>query len=421
MNNFAEMIEEHSYINSMRSSFLALSFVFLFVTIIIGLKKTASLKSSMNSLFHFPSFESQNFNSVSDDVNSKSPINSKESQSSRELIVSRDSLSSNASLNFEIHIDKNDSLNSEKKNARPSFDSKSDDGLYRFPSNIILVTSVTETDEIYSISDTCAKMINRKPSDLICRKFSKIFPIKTIDCNFEIREHNGKTFISKTILIGNISKTVLIEAIKSENKNKTTNVLQKLINFMPNYFAKKFSEEFVNFFNFNHCFLIFVRIDSNAPQIENFFTIINRLDQTFYNIDFIRSNGSVLTFVCNVKDQLEIVLFLRDLIVSCEESCKKKMENFALKSVYIDLIEELNLGVVEGDIEPEVVFDENQFFEMEKITYFVDKHFVDFSDESIKILNTIAIYCSQKKNVNDKLIHSVSFRLFSSDEILKNM
>ena len=300
-----------------------------------------------------------------------------------------------------------------ESSADPSKSTSLSNKIKKIPSNVIIVTSVTETDEIYSLSDTCIQIINKYPSELICKKMSRIFPVSKKTDEFEIREHNGRTFISKTKIIGKLTKTVLFESLKYEPKNKTTNTIQKLINFMPFYFVKPFSEEFVNYFHFDENILIFIRINPKVTQIENFFTIINRLDQSFYDIDFIRSNGSVLTFICKQHDALEIVLFLRDLITSSEESCKRQMNNFALKSIYICSIDELNIEIIEGDIEPEINFEEKEFYDLETCIYYVDDNAIGCSEYVFSLLCSIGNY---QKVVSRNNICMIQFQNFK-DEI----
>lgn len=404
-------------------SFIGLVFLFSVIYIVNGYFVTKSFSKGLNSLFHYPSFESSNIRNSQNSINNiiDENINSKGDQNNDNSVKDeQNNINSKDEQNFNNNSNGGVDKNNDHVIINIDVPLTNDEKISRFPANVIIITSVTETDEIYSISDTCLQIINKKSSEMICRKLSRMFPIVKTSDGFDIRDHNGKTFISKSITIGKLSKTALIEASKVEAKNKTTNVFQKLINFMPNYFAKTFSEEFVNFFHFNKCVLIFVRIEPNAPQIENFFTIINRLDQTFFNIDFIRSNGSVLTLLYNGMDDLEILLFLRDLITSSEESCKRQMKNLALKSVYIDLIDELNVDILEGDIEPEIHFEEKQFLDSEIMTYLVAEHSIGISDNAIYLINNISKFTKQMKTLFEKTINIIPFSVFS-DEIIKNM
>lgn len=412
-----KLFEVRGFINY--SNYLSAGPPFIVLVVLIsaifitnGVFQTKLLSKGLNSLFHFPSFENNN---IQPNSNKTSNMNKNDDEN-----INSANVSINVDLNIDVNSKEGDNNNSSAiiNVAAPSL--KENEKNPRFPTNVIIITSVTETDEIYSISDTCHQIINKKSSEMICKKFSRLFPIVKTSDGFEIRDYNGKAFISKSITIGKISKTALIEASKVEAKNKTTNVIQKLINFMPNYFAKTFSEEFVNFFHFEKSILIFIRIDPNAPQIDNFFTIINRLDQTFYNIDFVRSNGSVLTCICNNPDDLEIILFLRDLITSSEESCKKQMKNLALRSIYIDQIDELNIDIIEGDIEPEVQFEEEKFLNSEAISYLIDEHCIGASEESLFMINSFSKLDKQVKTMFDKTIHTISFKVFS-DMIVKNM
>lgn len=371
-------------------SFIALIVVCSILFVIIGVVNTLSLRNALNSLFHFPSQSIQqkdkedNFNEKNKGIDSNSNNNNDNDSDNKSILLSDNS----------IKYDLNSLINEERK----------------YPTNIMIVTSVIESDEIYSISESCSYIINKKPSEMICKKFSKVFVLVKEMNGFKIREFNGKSFTSKSLTVGKLCKTVLIEDSKLESKNKTSNVIQKLINFMPLYFAKPFSDDFINYFHFDKSILIFTRINSEIAQIDNFFNITNRLDQAYFNIDFIRSNGSVLTYICKEIDVLEIVLFLRDLITSSEESCKKQMNNLGLKSIYLDMVDELNLTVREGDIEPEINIEEESFYELESKIYFVDDHCIGCSNDILMMINSMIKFDTAFVRHN---INCISFKDFS--------
>lgn len=344
---------------SYASSFYVLAAGAIIVVIVYGFKTTNSFRKGLNSLFHFPSFE--------------------EKHTKHDLEI----------------------------------ESKLLDSAITLPSNAILVTSVAETDEIYSISDTCVQILNKKSSELICRKLSKTFPIISSK-EFEIRECNGKTFISKSKRNGTLIKTLLIENSRIEPKLKQANV-QKLINFFPNIFVKSFSEDFINSYQFKSCYLIFVRIDSNAGQIETFINNLhNKVEQMFFGIEFIRANGSILTYISHDRDNLEIILFLRDIIQQAEESCKKVKANYALRSIYVDYIDELNVDILDGGTEPFAKIEEESFYKMETNAYLVNNKFIGGSRNSFLAYGKLKTL-SKEENIQECQLFTIPFTKFVED------
>ncbi|OHT17302.1 hypothetical protein TRFO_12436 [Tritrichomonas foetus] len=288
----------------------------------------------------------------------------------------------------------------------------------RFPTNIILVTSVTESDEIYSISDSILSIINKSSSEMICKRFSKTFPVIDEKAGFQIRENSGKTFISRSKKIGMLTKTILIETTKIEMKSKGFNVIQKLANFIPAYFAKPFSEELTKNYHFDKSVLIFIRMNPKAGQLDKFFTCVDMQIQMYFNIELIRTNGSVLTCICKEVNELEVFLFLRDIIKESENSCRGQKANFALKSIYVDQINELNFEIVKGS-EPSAKFEEQQFETMEITSYEIDDKCIGGSEETVLYSNKIIDYTSEKETINGKKIRFISFDKFINEFVCK--
>ena len=340
-------------------SFLVSFYIIVIVILIVGIINTLLVQRGFNSLYHFP------------DVFSKKEKRKKE---------------------IGIKVKK----------------------VKRFPTNIILVTSVTETDEIYSISDNCLAIINKGTSEMICKKLSKAFSVIGEKGGFQIRECNGKTFISRSQKIGVLTKTILIETTKIEMKSKGFNVIQKLINFIPSYFAKPFSDELIKTYHFDKSVLIFIRMNPNAGQLEKFFTCIDNQIQMYYNIDLIRTNGSILTCICKEVDSLEILLFLRDVIQESLSSCRNQMSNFGLMSIYIGIANELNFEITEGS-ELYAKFKEEIFKQYETTTYEIDTHYIAGSKGTVMFLDKIKPYTTVKKTSNGSRIRVISFDTFTKE------
>lgn len=116
----------------------------------------------------------------------------------------------------------------------------------KVPQNVLIVTSITESDEIYSVSDNSKEIINRNLNDLISLKMSTTFPrVLNNDDDYEvefdessqirefsINDKKKKTFRFSTERIGCLTKTVMVE----EN-SREKNYMQRLNAFLPPYFA----------------------------------------------------------------------------------------------------------------------------------------------------------------------------------------
>lgn len=116
----------------------------------------------------------------------------------------------------------------------------------KVPQNVLIVTSITESDEIYSVSDNSKEIINRNLNDLISLKMSTTFPrVLNNDDDYEvefdessqirefsINDKKKKKFRFSTERIGCLTKTVMVE----ENSREKT-YMQRLYAFLPPYFA----------------------------------------------------------------------------------------------------------------------------------------------------------------------------------------
>ncbi|OHT00239.1 hypothetical protein TRFO_33111 [Tritrichomonas foetus] len=327
---------------------------------IFRFRGTLMVRRGMNSLFHFP-----------DIFGKKSDQFEKNDQNINDL---------EKTSNLNQQFNQNHKKRKKQQNTSNLNRNEKTNKIINFPTNIILVTSITESDEIYSVSENSSQIINKSPSDLICRKCLKTFPIIEVKDEFQIRENSGKTFLTISEVIGRLTKSILIETTKIETKHKNFNSIQKLTNFIPVYFAKKYSEDLIKSFHFKECIIIFIRINPKAGQLEKFFTCVDMQIQMYFCIELIRTNGSIISCLCrNQSNLFEVYLFLRDIIRESEISSKGQVQNFALHSIFFTSIGEINFDVTEGT-EPYISTDDLEYIQKEMLIYEIDQNFIGFGD-----------------------------------------
>ena len=238
--------------------------------------------------------------------------------------------------------------------------------------NALIITSITESDEIYSVSDNSKIIINRNLNDLITLKMSETFkkvPNNVFGddqlCEFSITDKKKKTFRFSTENIGCLTKTVLIEENLSIVENAGQQYCtQKLNGFIPPHFAELYVKDNQYEFNFIQCFIICVRIsDSISPQlVEKCFNAANHISQNSVSINIVSVDGEMIIFSSISKCKLIVVLLLiRDFVDAVFKSTKV---NDCIYSVYIQYLDDLWLSVIDDEDEPYLnlkPFDSNYF------------------------------------------------------------
>lgn len=322
--------------------------------------------TSINSLYHFPEmflFESN-----------------KRSKSKQKAVENKE----------EEKEEEKEKKKHKKKKAEYYSKHKNKNG-NNFPSVILTVASVVESDEIYSISENAASILNQPAPSFIGEKFSDTFslvgknnteqPVATssLDKNLEVvqstsnfddlnvdqtelREHlmpdriKRKTFRSSTKQKGEFSITLMIE----DDMQKVTkpaymqeSISEKLMNYVPTYFAKQFSDNNMAAFDFVSPLLIFLRYDSTKAQneLERFYTIINTCIMNYTSFKILIADGSLFVF-SSVKKINPIIasLFVRDLITE-GFSIARVMPTKAPISIYVEQLNSLK-AVINTESEP---------------------------------------------------------------------
>ncbi|OHS97229.1 hypothetical protein TRFO_36580 [Tritrichomonas foetus] len=221
-----------------------------------------------------------------------------------------------------------------------------------FPSNALIVTTMNNSDEIYSISENSKVILNRNLFDVISNKFSKSFPIIEKQMDF-LREYTApdkkkKVFRYHSESVGLLTKTVMIEVVSSIPNPREKTYSGRLVEYMPPYFAKKFADDDISEFTFNNAFVICCRIKPNLSfiMIEKFFNIANHLTQRFSSIKICHIDGQMILFTSlSYISYKNILLFIRDLINDSKNGIKDLPDNMALFSLLVDYFSEFQCTV----------------------------------------------------------------------------
>lgn len=224
------------------------------------------------------------------------------------------------------------------------------------PSNAIIVTTIAETGEIYSVTENTKLIIHRTALDMIGRKFHKLFPV--IDKEKRIREHllpdnkTTKTFKYRSKRVGDVYQTVMVEERvpgQMKRSENVRNVTMRMVSFLPLYFAKLFCEEDQTNFEFHDSFVILLRIDPNLVliKLDKLFNIANMLTQNYRHIHIFNMDGGTISFITE-KDAGPLIplLFIRDILSECQ-AAMKGTNQLAAYSFFVSYKESVNMMIAD--------------------------------------------------------------------------
>lgn len=251
---------------------------------------------------------------------------------------------------------------------RPPTEKLTDDSINsngKLPQNALVVTSITESDEIYSVSSNSKEIINRSLNDLISLKMSETFPKVSQNCiendsiqlcEFAITDKVKKLFRYSTEQIGCLTKTVLIDENSSffENSREKT-LLQRMNEFIPPHFAELYVKNNQSEFNYNNNFIISVRISNeiSVQMIEKCFNAANHISQYSISLDIISVDGEMIIFSSTSNCKLVIVfLLIRDFIDLVVKNTK--IQN-CIYSIFVHFMDYFSINVID-DVEPYLDF-----------------------------------------------------------------
>ncbi|OHS92725.1 hypothetical protein TRFO_40943 [Tritrichomonas foetus] len=310
-------------------------------------------------------------------------------------------------------------------------DKKKNNVLETFPENVLVITTVTETDEIYSITENTKSLLNRSLNDMISLIFSKTFPIVHGAENlreFVMPDKKKKIFRYSSEIIGMMTKTVMVEEVTPVQDPREKTYSKRLIEYVPPYFAKQFGDNDVCFFEYKNCFIVSVRIKPNLQFLitDKFFNASNHVTQNFSSMNILHIDGEMVIFssFTDVSPFL-ILLFIRDLINEAKVNSKNVESNFALCSIVIDYFDEISCIIRNSGIEPFLEFNPKPSFFMNRL-FRVNENLIAFSQSS-KDLLPIVNEKAQKYDVpvnfkgETESFWGIQVNQFLSDVILPSM
>lgn len=383
-----------SYLTVPTTSVIAFFIEFGIVSLILiyfSLYFGNNLVDSFNSLYHFPEiFLKKKKNNKNNDDN----YDSKKKEKHHSYIID-DNNEKIAELGSK----------SGKKNSNETEDNNT--SIQSFPSVILTVASVIGTDEIYSISENAAVILNRPAPSFIGEKFNLVFPamqneqrevINTTSSQIviELREHlmpdhvKKKMFRSSSRQKGEFLISLLIEEGGQNSAKpayKQESISERLMNFIPTYFANAFSDNNISDFIFNSTLLIFLRYDTTKPQseLERFFTLVNACVMNYTNFKIIKADGGTILFVGIKKvNKLIACLFIRDIIAEDLNFARSKPTKAPI-SFYIESFDSVRAYINTED-EPFLEIDIDNMSYYEALLFKVGKCQVAFN---VNFINSI--------------------------------
>ena len=303
--------------------------------------------------------------------------------------------------------------------------------IYNFPSIIICVLVFPEDNKIYSISENANIILNRPSSSFVGENFDDIFIEPTnnkfdLEHNFEISnltvnplsikeyfmpdKSSKKTFLTSIIRKSSLNMFIMIEDHQLDQHSKRNyledSLTEKLMNFIPTYYAKSLLDDGIKSFEYSNPTIIYIRFDSDLSlaALEQFFGIINMAIMNYSSIKAIKADGSLLLFT-TIKAANPIIpfLFARDLILETEFP-KRGKPNKGIFSILIGTINHLT-ATLNDNGEP---FLELNSIEIENSVFNLAKGEISISSDMEAIIPKITEN-GYPSNVNF-LYRNVSFR-----------
>ena len=290
------------------------------------------------------------------------------------------------------------------------------------PTNILILTTITESDVIYNTSENSKQIINRGLNDLLGQKFTKLFTIipgSNNICEYTFPDKKKKKFRFAREKFGTLTKTVLIEEHTLQQTNaKEKPYSQRLIEFIPPSFAKQFADNNISLFEFSNSYLISLRIKSTIPSplFDKFVNSINHQSQNYKSLGIIHVDGNMLILATSSNiDPLIVQLFIRDLINDANVNAKGNKNNFPLYSCYIDFIPLLSISVNDSD-EPFLEFQPSPN-EVRFSLFHIQQNMIGFTSTAMKYIKSLKQETQKTKILNftneKRTVFQISFDDFS--------
>jgi len=189
-----------------------------------------------------------------------------------------------------------------------------------FPDNVLIISTITETDRIYIVSDSSQNLISQSPLSLINKKFGDVFHQVSNEnpmfLTYQLPDKKTiKTFYAEKDIKGKFTHYILIDE-KSKVLSYKDNIEIKahLARIIPSFFATKFHENEVNSIVLKESYYIFLRIRNDIQDPGKFYSSLNFYLAKFQNVQVIHATGSIIELIICNGYSIGVLFFIRDMI-----------------------------------------------------------------------------------------------------------
>ncbi|OHT16825.1 hypothetical protein TRFO_12907 [Tritrichomonas foetus] len=256
--------------------------------------------------------------------------------------------------------------------------------LKKLPSMVVSVSTLSKNNEIYSISENTNSIFNRTAKSFIGFNFEKMFPLSASENREYLMPDKSTKKVFKTSLTkaDKVNRILMIEDSTLHNKKAymEETISEKLMNFIPTYYAKALGNSFIKSFEYENPIIIFLRFDSSLPTmtLEQYFALINGSIMNFSSIKAISADGGLFKFITikNINPLIPFI-FVRDLIEESSHPKRGKPTNGTF-AILIDVLPKFSADINDED-EPflDNHIESNKL--KEKLTFNLEKNEVCFN------------------------------------------
>lgn len=283
---------------------------------------------------------------------------------------------------------------------KSEFDFSDDDT----PDDILFITSIAETNQIYSVSPNSLQLLNRKPESLINTPLHDVLTPVSEGLYVQTGKKNGKEFRCVQKQYGKIIKSVFIvesNVILSKSNTKAN------LRLIPRIFEQK------NQVTLQNTAIAFLRIrdSQNLQALDRFYNELAMFFANFQNINIVKYDGTLISFIFGNNANVNSIIYLMKHIV--EKS--KDMPIYC--SLIID-VESIQLFFNDSS-EPFVDYDLLAYRNAETLLYKIPETHFAMSSKFIQIDDSFGDYLTQTNIVIEGREHYVDYILMPNDVFIQ--
>jgi len=216
------------------------------------------------------------------------------------------------------------------------------------PTSVFAISTISETNLIYSFSDNASQILKYSTSELIGLRVDEVFnPIKVNEkslLSFSPMEKRNKRVFQYSVSNRGIVNIYLLyeEELLAQNVMKDKMLAQKLSYCIPHYFAKKIANEGIHCYCFIDTTIVCLRaININRTLVDKYFLILNNLLTNYSQSSLVRIQGEFSTIVFESTCKINtIFMFLRDLIIESKDTLESVLIDYGNINSSICIVQE---------------------------------------------------------------------------------